>query len=187
MLTALAGQPPETVAKETIIVEKSPPKVYVNKALIVDETSVLNQVHVDSVLSGVAAQHAHNYFPTELEPIIFDDFNNHYAEDCNYELNTYDCSLNNDHWTIMTNIHLTKEVLGVSLKIYDNYGKLRAASSMNSVVSTKCRRPPRRRLPHPIQGSAPYDPPEECKEEYPRLLSKTLSQAIKILYTNIRP
>ena len=187
ILNALAGQPPESVAKEPVIVENKPPEVYIDGALIVDETSVLNQAHVDSVISGLAAQYAHHYFPTDLEPIIFDDFSNSYAEDCNYQLNTYECSLNNDHWTVMTNIHMTKEVLGVSMKIYDNYGKLRAASATNLVVKTECRRPPRRRIPHPTQGSAPYDPPEECKEVYPRLLSKSLSQSIKILFSNIRP
>ena len=135
----------------------------------------------------MAAQYAHHYFPTDVEPVIFDDLSNLYAKDCDYQTSTYECSLNNDHWYVMTNIHLTKEMLGVSMKIYDNYGKLRAASSTTEVVKTECRTPPRRRVPHPTQGSVPYDPPEECKEVYPRLLSKSLRQSIKILFSNIRP
>ena len=141
MLTALAGQPPETVAKETIIVEDKPPEVYIDSAIIVDETRVLNETHTNSIISGMAAQYAHHYFPTDLEPVIFDDLSNLYAKDCDYQASTYECSLNNDHWYVMTNIHLTKEMLGVSMKIYDNYGKLRAASSTTEVVKTECRTP----------------------------------------------
>ena len=187
MLTALAGEPPPTMAKETIIVENKPPEVYVDSAIIVDETRVLSETHTNSIISGMAAQYAHHYFPTEMEPVIFDDMSNSYAQDCDYQSSTYECSLNNDHWYVMTNIHLTKETLGISMKVYDNYGKLRAATATTNIVKTECRTPPRRRVPHPTQGSVPYEPPEECKEVYPRLLSKSLRQSIKILFSNIRP
>jgi hypothetical protein len=187
ILTALAGQPPETVAKKTIMVNDGPQEIYIENATIVDKRKVLNNEHVDFVITGAAAQYVNNYFKHDYEPIVFDNTSNIYSHDCDYEEDSYKCSVENEHWLVKTNIYLDDDVLGVSMKIYNYNGVLKASSSTNELVKTECRTPPRRRLPHPTQGSAPYDPPEQCKEVYPNLLSKNVRQAIKILFSNVRP
>jgi hypothetical protein len=189
ILSALAGEgPPVTVSPETIVVENRPEEIYIDDAVIIDETKKLNNDNIDSVITGAAAQYAHHYFNVgNYEPFIFDKYGNEYSEDCDYKRNSYECSRENDHWIVKTNIHLTDEVLTISMRIYDPNGRLRASSSNNEIIRTVCRQPPRRRVPHPTQGSAPYDPPEQCKEVNPRLLSPSLRQSIKILFSNVRP
>ena len=187
MLTALANEPSVTVAKTTISVEDGPQEIYIEDATIVDKREVLNNEHVNFVISGAAAQYADNFLKHDYEPIVFDKTSNIYAEDCDYEKNSYKCSVENEHWLVKTNVYLDNDVLGISMKIYDYNGVLKASSSTNELVRTECRNPPRRRLPHPTQGSAPYDPPEQCKEVYPNLLSKNVRQSIKILFSNVRP
>ena len=187
MLTALAGEPTETVAKETIVVNDGPQEIYIEDATIVDKRGVLNNEHIDFVISGAAAQYVNNFFKHDYEPIVFDKTSNIYSEDCDYEKSGYKCSVENEHWIVKTNVFLDNDVLGIAMKIYDYNGTLKASASSNELVTTQCRTPPRRRLPHPTQGSAPYDPPEQCKEVYPNLLSKNVRQTIKILFSNVRP
>ena len=85
MLTALAGEPPETVAKKTITVDDGPQEIYIENATIVDKRGVLNNEHVNFVISGAAAQYVNNFFKHDYEPIVFDKTSNIYAEDCDYE------------------------------------------------------------------------------------------------------
>tara|TARA_B100000963_G_C22613159_1_gene665909 strand:- start:1437 stop:2018 length:582 start_codon:yes stop_codon:yes gene_type:complete len=187
-LLSLAGEPPATVAKETIIVEDAPEEIYIDDATIDDKTGRLSPAVINAIISGAAAQYAHHYFNVDnYEPFIFDKSSNEYEEDCDYEKNAQACSRESEHWIVKTHIQLTDEVLNVVMKIYDPTGRLRASSANTEIIKTVCRQPPRRRVPHPTQGSVAFDPPEECKEVNPRLVSPSLRQSIKILLSNVRP
>ena len=188
-LVALAGEGlPVTVSPETMVVEDIPEEIYVHDASISDEVNKINKETVNTIIVGTAVQYAHHYFNVDsFEPFVFDKYSNTNSSECDYTEDLYECSKVYEHWLISTNIHLSDEVLTVAMRIYDPTGRLRAASSNNVVIKTVCRTPPRRRVPHPTQGSVPYDPPEECKEVNPKLLTPFLRQTMKILLSNVRP
>lgn len=188
-LVALAGEGlPVTVSSETMVVEDTPEEIYVHDASISDEVNKINDETINTIIAGAAAQYAHHYFNVDsYEPFVFDKYSNTYSDECDYVEESYKCSRVNEHWLLSTNIHLSDEVLTVAMRIYDPAGRLRASSSNNVVIETVCRTPPRRRVPHPTQGSVPYDPPEQCKEVNPKLLTSSLRQSMKILLSNVRP
>lgn len=190
MLTALAGAPgPTTVtkAKETIIVENEPEEIYVDEVSLDDRTGKLKDSVVNTIVAGAIAQYAHHYFSIgDYEPIVLDQYSA-LDEECSYSKDPFLCTRENDQWIVKTDVSLTNDMLSISMRIYDPSGRLRASSADNKVMQTVCRQPPRRRVPHPTQGSVPYDPPEKCKDVNPRLLSSTLRQSTKILLSNVRP
>ena len=190
MLTALAGAPGPgmvTNAKETVIVDNEPEEIYVADVVLDDKTGKIKNEVVNTLVAGAIAQYAHHYFSIgDYEPIVLDKYSP-LDEECEYSKDPFLCTRDNDQWIVTTNVHMTNDMLTISMRIYDPSGRLRASSADNKVIQTICRQPPRRRVPHPTQGSVPYDPPEECKDVNPRLLSSTLRQSTKILLSNVRP
>ena len=190
MLTALAGAPGPgmvTKAKETVIVDNEPEEIYVDDVTLDDKTGKIKNEVVNTIVAGAIAQYAHHYFSIgDYEPIVLDKYSA-LDEECKYSKDPFLCTRDNDQWIVKTDVQMTTDLLTISMRIYDPSGRLRASSADNVVIRTVCRQPPRRRVPHPTMGSVPYDPPEECKDVNPRLLSSTLRQSTKVLLSNVRP
>lgn len=177
-------------AKATEVVKKN---IYVAPPTLHDPDLDIYQPYINSMLVSSANVNKHwvSRSNRASDVLIYDKHTINSAVDttCNYN-RPIECSHENLHWLMVTDIFTTKNFATVIVKLYDEETQLIATATKSSYSIQECREQVKQTFIKK-DGSQPIEIterlPDKCSILEPKILARDINQAVTIMFASIHP
>jgi len=168
-------------------------EIYVAPPTIHDTTLQEFQPYLTSLLVSSAQSNKHWVKRTHgaNKVNIYDKHTIELVQDtvCDYSL-PLNCSIENIHWAMITDIFITPNFATIVVKLYDEEAQLIASASKSSYSMEKCKEQVSTTTiarPGSPQTKITETKPDKCTILNPKILASDIKQAVSILFASIHP